>query len=51
MPQQHNHKHIFLLFQSFSDRELLNEAGKIQFAQKIAFKKDQRQVIQSVFGH
>ena len=36
MPQQHNHKYIFLLF-SFCDRELLNEAGKIQFAQNVAF--------------
>ena len=33
MPQQRNHKYILTL----SDRELLNEAGKIQFAQNIFF--------------
>ena len=34
MPQQHNPKYIFLLYRSFSDRELLNEVGE---AENIAF--------------
>lgn len=55
MQQQHNHKNIVLslevLLSCFSDRDVFIEAGKIQFAQNIAFNGHQRQVLQSVLAH
>ena len=55
MQQQHNHKCIFLALEaflpSFSDREVLNEASNIQFAQNITLNGHQRRVIQSVAAH
>ena len=44
MPQQQNHKYIFLLFRSFSDRELLNEACTICAEYRFQWT-DQKQVI------
>lgn len=46
---------VFLLLEiflpCFTDKEVLNEGGKINFAQNITFNGHQRHVIQSVLAH